>query len=134
VQDFYGTNAEVSFTADPGVEDFLGQTFTAGDDNVILGPVQISTPTNGQKVPAGDLTVTGVANTFEANVVWELKDGSGTVVQHEFTTAAECCKLAPYEFTIKNLEPGNYTIFVHDSDESGEGRPVNQDSKEIVVE
>ena len=102
-------------------------------DDEVLAPVQISSPANGANVPAGRLTVTGTAATFEANVVWELKTG-GTVVQHGHATAAECCTLSPYEFTINNLEPGSYTLVVHDEDMSGNGRPMNQDTKEIVAQ
>ena len=80
------------------------------------------------------MTVEGRASTFEANVVWELRVGGDAVVQHGFTTAAECCTLSPYRFTIKDVQPGTYTLVVHDTDESGGRRPVNSDSKEIVVE
>jgi hypothetical protein len=103
----------------------------------VLAPVQIDTPGNGAAIPAGDaggmVEVSGRAATFEANVVWELMQGS-TVVRHGFTTAQECCTLSPFAFTVKNVEPGTYTLVVHDSDESGEGRPVNQDTKEITVQ
>jgi len=103
-----------------------------------LAPVQITSPSDGAAVRAGDLTVTGVAATFEANVLWELRSGgdvgSDVVVQQGHTTAKECCTLAPYSFTIKDVQPGSYTLVVHDEDMSGEGRPVNQDTKEIVVE
>ncbi|MFL6155636.1 MAG: Gmad2 immunoglobulin-like domain-containing protein [Marmoricola sp.] len=103
-------------------------------DDTVLAPVQITDLTDGMTVPAGDLKVTGLAATFEANVVWELRVGGDAVVQHGHTTATECCTLAPYEFTIKNLEPGRYTVVVHDEDMSGSGRPVNQDTKDIVVQ
>lgn len=108
--------------------------FTGGDDLDVMAPVQISSPTNGSKVPAGDLKVSGVAATFEGTVVWEVMVGDA-VVKQDHTQAAECCKLAPYSFTV-NLEPGTYTIVVHDTDESGGegGGGVNQDTKEIVVE
>jgi hypothetical protein len=99
-----------------------------------MAPVQVTSLLNGQTVPAGDLEVEGVAAASEANVQWELLVGGDAVVQSGFATAAECCTLSPYSFTVKDLQPGTYTLVVHDSDESGEGRPTNQDSKEIVVE
>ncbi|RNL78876.1 Gmad2 immunoglobulin-like domain-containing protein [Nocardioides marmorisolisilvae] len=104
------------------------------DPDTILAPVQIESPAQRDTVPAGDLKVTGVASTFEANVQWELLVGGDAVVQQGHTTATECCTLSPFEFTIKNLEPGTYTLVVHDEDMSGDGRAVNQDTKEIVVE
>lgn len=104
-----------------------------GNADELVAPVQIASPTSGAKVPAGKVTVTGVASTFEANVVWEVLNSSDAVVKSGFTTAAECCTLSPYSFTV-DLQPGTYTVVAHDTDESGAGRPVNQDTKEIVVE
>lgn len=110
------------------------EPLAAADELDVLAPVQISSPTNGAVVKAGDVKVEGVAATFEANVVWEVLVGGDAVVKQGHTTAAECCKLTPYSFTIEGLEPGTYTIVAHDTDESGEGLPVNQDTKEIIVE
>lgn len=104
-----------------------------GNEDTLVALVQIGSPTSGAKLPAGQVTVRGFASAFEANVAWEVMLGGDAVVKSGFTTATECCTLAPYTFTV-DLEPGTYTIVVHDSDESGEGRPVNQDTKEIVVE
>ncbi|RNL63715.1 hypothetical protein EFK50_08250 [Nocardioides marmoriginsengisoli] len=117
-------------------EDTLGITyFGQGDDDLATrAPVQITNLTDGQTVPPGTLTVKGVAAAFEANVGWALYVGGDAVVQSGFATAAECCVLAPYSFELKDLEPGTYTLLVHDTDESGEGLAVNQDSKEIVVQ
>jgi hypothetical protein len=43
--------------------------------------------------------------------------------------------MAPYEFTIKGVQPGTYTLHVHDTDPSGgEGLPPWRDTKRIVVE
>ncbi|MGO4256800.1 Gmad2 immunoglobulin-like domain-containing protein [Marmoricola sp. RAF53] len=107
-------------------------TVTAGSDDDVLAPVQITGPANGEKT--GRLVkVHGVAATFEANVVWEVLAGGDAVVKSGYTTARECCTLSEYGFNVE-LEPGTYTIVVHDTDESGEGRPVNQDTKEIIVE
>jgi len=95
-----------------------------------LAPVQIDDPTDGAAVD-GTFTVTGRAAAFEANVLWELKQGD-TVVEHGNATAQECCTLAPYSFEV-TAPAGDYTLVVHDEDVSGEGRPVNQDTKEITV-
>ena len=82
---------------------------------------------------ATQFEVTGLASAFEANVVWELTQGD-RVVRHGFTTAAECCTLSPYSFTV-TATPGDYTLVVHDTDESGgEGIGTNQDTKNITVE
>lgn len=110
------------------------EPLAAAEELDVLAPVQISSPGDGQAFPAGDVKVTGVAAVFEANVLWELLVGGDAVVKSGFATAAECCKHAPYEFVLEDLEPGTYTLVVHDEDMSGEGRPVNRDTKEIVVE
>ena len=66
-------------------------------------------------------------------MVWELKRGDA-VVRNGFTTAQECCTLAPYSFTV-TAPPGDYTLVVHDTDESdGEGVGTSQDTKDITVE
>jgi hypothetical protein len=103
----------------------------AGADSV-LAPVSISDPMEGATVPTR-FEVKGMAATFEANVVWELKQGD-RVVRHGFTTATECCTLSPYTFTV-NAPPGDYTLVAHDTDPSnGEGVGLSQDTKSITVE
>ena len=106
------------------------EPLAAASPDEVVAPVQIDSPAQGEDV-SGTFTVTGRAATFEANVVWELKQGD-TVVKHGFTTAQECCTLSPFEFKV-TAPPGDYTLVVHDTDESGEGRPVNQDTKDIIV-
>jgi hypothetical protein len=110
------------------------EPLSAASADDVLAPVQISNPGNSATVKAGDVKVDGVASAFEATVVWELMVGGDAVVQHGNAMAAECCTLSPYSFTIPDVAPGTYTLVVHDVDESGEGRPVNQDTKEIIVE
>lgn len=93
--------------------------------------VQVDSPADGATV-SSPFTVTGRAATFEANVVWELKQGD-TVVKKGFTTAQECCKLAPYSFQV-DAPAGSYTLVVHDTDESGQNLPVDEDTKKITVQ
>ncbi len=102
-----------------------------GADDV-LATVSISFPGQDETVP-GSFTVRGDAAAFEANVVWELKQGD-EVVKRGFTTAEECCTLSPYSFTVK-ASPGAYTLHVHDTDESdGEGVGTSEDTKDLTVE
>jgi hypothetical protein len=55
-------------------------------------------------------------------------------VRNGFTTARECCTLSPYSFTV-TATPGDYTLVVHDTDESdGEGIGTSEDTKRIKVE
>lgn len=141
VQDAFDTKAPVAFSiADEAAPRILGVDTSApqtgGNDDDVLALVSISDLVDGATVPAGKLTVKGLANAFEANVSWEILVGGDAVIDSGFATASECCRLAPFEFTTNiALEgPGTYTLVVRDNDESGEGRPVNRDSKEIVVE
>lgn len=97
-----------------------------------LATIWVNSPTEGATV-SPRFEVSGQASTFEANVVWELKRG-GEVVEHGFATAKECCTLSPYSFTV-SAEPGDYTLVVHDTDESdGEGVGTSQDTKQITVQ
>lgn len=136
----FGAKAPVEFYVgeerQESVLGVAGPTFTGGNDDDVLALVSISDLVDGATVEAGKLTVKGMAAAFEANVSWEILVGGDAVIDSGFATAAECCTLSPFEFTTKiPLEgPGTYTLVVHDNDESGEGRPVNSDSKEIVVE
>jgi hypothetical protein len=98
----------------------------------VLAPVLVESPAEGATVPT-TFTVEGRAATFEANVIWELKRGDDTV-RNGFTTAQECCTLSPYSFEV-TAPPGEYTLVVHDTDESdGEGVGISQDTKDITVE
>jgi hypothetical protein len=106
------------------------EPLAADNPDDVQALVQVDSPANGATV-SQTFTVSGRAATFEANVVWELTE-DGKVVKHGFTTAEECCTLAPYSFDV-TAPPGSYTLTVHDTDESGQGRVVNQDTKEITV-
>jgi len=102
----------------------------AGGDSV-LSTVSIATPSERAVVPTR-FEVTGQAATFEANVVWELKQGD-EVVREGFTTARECCTLSPYSFFV-TAPPGDYELVVRDTDESdGEGIGTSEDTKNITV-
>lgn len=58
----------------------------AGSVNV-TPPILVESPVPGETV-ASPLEVTGIANTFEANVVYSVTDGDGLIVDEGFTTAS----------------------------------------------
>lgn len=93
--------------------------------------VQVNDPAEGAVV-GSPVRVSGEAATFEANVPWQvLRDGA--VVREGFTTAQECCRLAPFAFDVE-LEPGTYELVVTEDDPSaGEGRPPMRDTKTFTV-
>lgn len=103
-----------------------------GDETSTLALVWIIDPAEGATVSSG-FEVSGIGAFFEANVVWELRQGN-KVVKDGFTTAEECCRMAPYSFTV-DAPPGDYTLVVTDSDASGgaEGFPPFQDTKNLTI-
>ena len=126
-----GVNPRLAEPEQDAVASVAGAALELSDPDDVEALVQVDNPSDGATVTAS-FTVSGRAAAFEANVVWELKQGD-TVVKDGFTTAQECCTLAPYSFEVTDVAPGSYTLVVHDTDESGQGRPVDQDTKEIIV-
>jgi hypothetical protein len=97
----------------------------------VLAQVWVTSPVDGTTV-SSPFAVEGVAAAFEANVQWELRQGD-TVVKRGFTTAQQCCTMAPYRFQV-TAPPGEYTLVVHDEDASGEHpQGLWQDTKQIIV-
>jgi hypothetical protein len=82
-------------------------------------------PYEGQRVPAGPVTVSGTATAFEANVLWEVLDDAGTTVDSGFTMAGANGEYGPFEITV-DLAPGTYTVRVYEESAAGpdEGVPV----------
>jgi hypothetical protein len=96
-----------------------------------LASVSVTSPGDGA-ILHSPFVVRGRAAAFEANVQWELVQGENEV-RVGYATAAECCTLSPYSFSVK-APPGTYTLRVHDEDPSdGEGTAPTQDTKQITV-
>lgn len=91
----------------------------------------IISPTQGATVP-GTFEVTGVANSFEANVGWELVQ-SGQVVDEGFATAAEGMTFSEYSFTVESVPPGDYTLRVFQTS-AEDGSEEFVDTKDIAVQ
>lgn len=130
-------NAPVAFRIDGRPADTVlgirvGPALERANPDKVKSTISVFSPAQGATVRT-PFTVEGEAATFEANVVWELMQGD-KVVRHGFTTARECCTLAPYSFTVKKAPPGRYTLVVHDTNEAtGEGVGTSQDTKDITV-
>lgn len=104
----------------------------------VLSHVNLTTPEQGQSVDDGTLEVSGVGNSFEANLGWEIRQG-GTVVDRGFLTLDGWTepKLFPFETSVdvSGLEPGDYTFWVTTDDPSGgEGIGAMTDDKEFTIE
>lgn len=105
-----------------------------------LSHVNISTPAEGDVVTGDKLEVTGVANSFEANVVIRLQRFEGTYIAFQEPVTAEGWmgdKLFPFSgsFDISNVAPGTYTLMAMTDDPSGgaEGNGAYGDDKVITI-
>jgi hypothetical protein len=134
----YQNRAPVRFLLDGEITDTVLGVPTAepvaqGDETSTLAQVWIIEPAEGDRVPSGS-EVSGIGAFFEANVTWELRQGD-TVVESGFTTAEECCRMAPYTFPLPDVPAGDYLLVVKDEDMSGgEGFPPFEDSKNLTIE
>lgn len=106
-----------------------------------LAHVSLTTPVEGQTVPGDVLEVSGVANSFEANVVVRLQRFEGTEILVEEPFTAEGWmgeKLFPFagELDLSDVPPGTYLLVASTDDPSGgeEGFGPHTDSRTIVVE
>lgn len=103
-----------------------------GDELSTLALVWIIDPQDGDTLQSGS-EVSGVGAFFEANVIWELKQGE-EIVESGFTTAEECCRVAPYSFELPDVPAGEYLLVVRDDDASGgEGPEPFRDTKRITI-
>jgi len=102
----------------------------------VLAFMNVTTPEEGQPV-SGSFTATGVGSSFEATVLWEVRDESGAAVLEGFTTAEGWMdKLYPWEaeVDVSSLGPGNYTFAAMTDDPSdGEGAGPTEDTKTILI-
>lgn len=109
--------------------------FSAADPIRTLALASVTRPEEGQRV-GSKFTASGVASSFEANVLWEIRKGN-RVVKRGFATAEGWMdKLYPFETTVdvSDLAPGTYTFVARTDDPSGgEGGGPTQDTKTIKV-
>lgn len=103
-----------------------------------LSHVSISDPAEGTTV-SGSFHALGVANSFEANVGWQIRQGDATVRGGSFMADGWMGdRLFPWEGTVdvSGLDPGTYTFIVTEDDPSGgeEGDGPDTDTRTIVVE
>lgn len=138
------TQLPVQFTADgePAREPFgvlRGRKPIQRDpQNDVLALVSVSDPAEGTRV-SGSFMARGRANSNEANVPWEIRDGDDRVVAEGFATADGWMdRLYEWEtkVDVSRLEPGRYTFVAMTEDPSGgaEGNGPTYDTRTIVVE
>lgn len=105
-----------------------------------LSHMNLTTPAEGDVVDGDALEISGVANSFEANVTVRLQRYEGThVVLQDFITAEGCCepKLFPFakSFDISGVPAGKYVLTASTDDPSGgaEGNGPHVDTKVITI-
>ncbi len=105
----------------------------------VLSLVNLTDPAEGQPVN-GTLRVRGVANSFEANVLWTIESEDGSAGLGSFFTAEGYMgeRLFPFsgQIDVSSLDPGSYTLIVETDDPSGgaEGPGAFSDTRSFVIE
>jgi hypothetical protein len=139
------TRAPVQFQVDGNpVAEVLGQPTSEplanGPVLETLSHVSLTSPAEGDTA-SGTLEVSGVANSFEANVVLRLQRFEGTqVALEDFATAEGWMgeQLFPFETSIDlaGVQPGRYVLIAMTDDPSGgaEGPGAYSDSRTVVIE
>jgi hypothetical protein len=105
-------------------------------ENETLALVSVSSLSEGETV-RDRFVVSGVANSFEATVPWEIRDGDRVVARGFATAEGWMDKLYPWttQVNVSKLSPGTYTFAAMTDDPSGgaEGAGPTEDTKTIVV-
>lgn len=101
----------------------------AADDDV-RAFVSIDNIVDGQTV-TNPVTVLVSGNTFEGNVVWQLRDSNGTMVDNGYVTTAQG-SWKQVTIHLGTLDPGTYTFRAFEG--SGQdGSAINVDDKTFTV-
>lgn len=140
---------QVVYTVSAGLQEPVKVDLDNGDDLLeaisaapqldVLSRVNLSDPSEGESVDGDVLAFRGVANSFEANVLWELRQGEA-VVDQGYVSAAGWMgeRLFPFEgeIDVSSRDPGTYTLIVETDDPTGgtEGPGAFSDTRTIVIE
>lgn len=95
----------------------------------------VTSPQEGEELPAGTVTFKGFGTSFEANFLWEVRNGAGAVVAKGFTMGGTGDG-GFGEFTFSaQLSAGKYSVKVSADDPSGgaEGPGAAVDDKSFTV-
>jgi hypothetical protein len=105
-------------------------------DQDVLALVNVTQPEQDSQ-PGATFTASGVANSFEATVPWEIRDQDGKKVLDGFATADGWGDhLYPWQSQVdaSSLPPGTYTfVALTDDPSDGEGGGPTQDSKTFTL-
>jgi Immunoglobulin-like domain of bacterial spore germination len=128
-------------TEDGDSTTFLGLStptggFQAAAQNNVLALVNVTQPQENSE-PGATFMASGVANSFEATVPWQVLDANGNKVLDGFATAEGWGDhLYPWESEVdaSGLAPGTYTFVAMTDDPSGgEGGGPTEDTKTFTL-
>ncbi|MDP9443874.1 MAG: GerMN domain-containing protein, partial [Actinomycetota bacterium] len=101
------------------------------DQLTVQSPIWITDPPQGATV-GRRLTFRGVANTFEANVAWQVLRGDQVVADGATTAVGGAMVFSEWSDTVQ-LPPGEYVLRAYESS-AEDGSLVAEDTKAITVE
>ncbi|MEO6144951.1 MAG: Gmad2 immunoglobulin-like domain-containing protein [Dermatophilaceae bacterium] len=113
----------------------LGKAMSRAPMTAVQAHTWVTSPQEGEVLSAGIATFKGFGTSFEANFLWQIRDGANTVVAKGFATGGggdgtfgELTFTAP-------LKAGTYSVKVSDDDASGgaEGPGAATDDKSFTV-
>ena len=112
----------------------LGDPMKRAEMSAVQAHTWVTTPQEGDAVPAGQVVFKGYGTSFEANFPWEIRTAVGAVVAKGFTTGGGGGTFGELTFTV-NLKPGSYTVKLSGDDASGgaEGPGAATDDKRFTV-
>lgn len=129
---------KISLTVDGKKVDSLaghvdaGTPFTRAPAYEVLAPVWITSPEEGAQVNAQGFTLSGMASTFEANVVWKVFR-NGKLIREGSTTAESAGPAwTPWSVAIDGLTPGAYQFAAMEFS-AMDGSLVAQDTKNATL-
>lgn len=113
----------------------LGEPMQRAPMSEVQAHVWVTSPQEGEDLPAGTVTFKGFGTSFEANFLWEVRNDLGAVVAKGFTMGGTGDgKFGDFSFTAK-LTAGTYSVKVSTDDPSGgaEGPGPAVDDKVFTV-
>ena len=112
----------------------LGDPMKRAEMSAVQAHTWVTTPEEGDTVPAGQVVFTGYGTSFEANFPWEIRTAGGAVVAKGSTTGSGGGAFGKLTFTVA-LKPGSYTVRLSGDDASGgvEGPGAATDDKRFTV-
>lgn len=129
---------EVWFTVDGRkVESLAGHvdassSFVRAPAYEVVSPVWITSPEEGSRANANGFTLSGLASTFEANVVWKVFQGGKLIRQGSTTALGAAPAWTPWSVTIDGLTPGEYQFAAMEFSAMN-GSLVAQDTKNVTL-